>query len=308
MQSGFLKRAAAGDAERPAANASPSAPRAALDYLNILKSLAPVFKAAFVYPGHGAAPDQIGAAVRKMSQVSVGLAEYIATRGDQLEMDSAWAKRNLHDFTADLVANHWIATVLGNGGAVAGHSPDVNVEYFVPAVRAVMELPADLPAPADKFQLSFGGAMQIAMLKAMTPVALEVERYAHIVNTRIPVQAVAKFLLEQAFTHFERFVAETSDVTDDDRKIMIEAMISQSAGVLVASWEQCRGEVLGAIQDATSADEAAAILQRPEYTHGFPLDALQQRSADALRRLTGTTQYALQMMRQASSPADRKGV
>jgi hypothetical protein len=38
--------------------------RAALDFLNILKSLAPVFKAATIYPGHEAPADQIAVAVR----------------------------------------------------------------------------------------------------------------------------------------------------------------------------------------------------------------------------------------------------
>jgi len=317
MQAGFLKRAASADGERRTGPEQPTDSRAALDYLNILKSLAPVFKAAFVYPGHDAAPEQVGAAVRKMSQASVGLADYIVRNGDQLEMDSAWAKRNLHDFTADLVANHWISTVLRNGGVVAGHAPDVKLEYFIPAVKAVMELPLDLPAPADKQQLSFNGAVQIALLKAMTPLVMEVERYAHVINARIPaqpvqsdalVQAVSAFVMEQATAHYERFVADNTEVGDDDRKVMVEAMIGQSSGVLLAAWELCRGEALGAIQEATSAEEAAAILQRPEYTHGYPLDALKRRAADSLRRLTGTAQYAMQMMRQSGGPNDRKGV
>jgi len=317
MRAGFLKRAASAEGERRDGTTPTSDSRAALDYLNILKSLAPVFKAAFVYPGHDAAPEQVGMAVRKMSQTSVGLADYIVRNGDQLEMDSAWAKRNLHDFTADLVANHWIATVLRNGGVVAGHAPDVHIDYFIPAVKAVMDLPLDMPAPSDKQQLSFNGAVQIALLKAMTPLVLEVERYSHVVNSRIPaqpvqpdalIQAVASFVMEQATTHYERFVADNAEVGEDDRKIMVEAMIAQSSGVLLAAWELCRGEVLGAIQDAASADDAAAILQRPEYTHGYPLGALKSRAADSLRRLTGTAQYAMQMMRQASGPNERKGV
>ena len=173
---GFLKQAALKNEVKKDTH------RAALDYLNILKSLAPVFKAAFIYPGHDAAPDQIGAAVRKMSQVSVGLADYIATHGDHLEVDGAWARKTLHDFTSDLVANHWISSVLGKGGAVPGHSPDISIDYFIPAIRAVMELPTDLPAAQNKINLSLGGAVQISLLKAMTPVALEAEKFADIVN------------------------------------------------------------------------------------------------------------------------------
>ncbi|MDH0342147.1 hypothetical protein [Chromobacterium haemolyticum] len=290
--------------------------RAALDYLTILKSLAPVFKAATIYPGHDASPEVIGAAVRKMSQVSVGLADYIATHGDKLELDSAWSRKTLHDFTAELVASHWISTVIGKGGVVAGHSPDVTVEFFVPAIRAVMDLPADLPLPVEEPGLSTPAAIQLSMLMAMTPISIEVEKFATVITAGIPaakvsvddlVAEIGQFIMEQALQYHEKFIAENADVTDDDRRVLLQALIKHAAGVMLSSWEYCRGEVLGAIKDAGSVEQAAAILGQSQFTHGFPLQALKTRAEESLRRLAGTSQYALTMMRQASERANQQG-
>lgn len=307
---GFLKRS------REMAEKRQDDHRAALDYLNILKSLAPVFKAATIYPGHEAAPEVIGAAVRKMSQVSVGLADYIATHGDKLELDSAWSRKTLHDFTAELVASHWISTVIGKGGVVAGHSPDVSVEFFIPAIRAVMELPADMPRLAETFDHSMAGAVQLSLLKAMAPISIEVEKFATIINARIPVAKVSaddlvmeisQFIMEQALLHHEKFITDNSDVTDDDRRFMLQALISHASGVMLSAWEYCRGEVLGAIKDAASVEQAAEIIAQSQFTHGFPLQAMKTRAEESLRRLAGTSQYALSMMRQAADRANQQG-
>lgn len=307
---GFLKRTAENNVQRRESH------RAALDYLNILKSLAPVFKAAFVYPGHDAAPEQVGIAVRKMSQVSVDLADYIATHGDKLELDAAWARKTLHDFTADLVANHWIATVLGKGGVVPGHSPNISVDFFVPAVRAVLQLPTDLPLPAQRANNSLAGGVQLSLLKAMTPIVLEMERFADVVNARVPSKPVLvdklvadlrQFIMDQSTAHYEKFVVECGALTEDDKRMMLQALISHASGVLLTAWEHSRGEVLGAIKDAESAQKAAEILARPQFTHGFPLQALKQRAAESLRRLAGTSQYALSLMRQSAENANAKG-
>lgn len=308
--SGFLKRS------REKAEKRQIDHRAALDYLNILKSLAPVFKAATIYPGHDAAPEVIGAAVRKMSQVSVGLADYIATHGDKLELDPAWSRKTLHDFTAELVASHWIATVIGKGGVVAGHSPDITVEFFIPAIRAVMELPAEVPHSPEMFDHSLAGAVHLSLLAAMAPISIEVEKFATIINARIPVvkvsaddlvMEISQFIMEQALLHHEKFIADNGDVTDDDRQCMLQALISHASGVILSAWEYCRGEVLGAIKDAVSVEQAAEIIAQSQFTHGFPLQAMKARAEDSLRRLTGTSQYALTMMRQSADRSNQQG-
>lgn len=300
---GFLKRV------REDEETHKNGHRAALDYLNILKSLAPVFKAAMIYPGHDAAPEQIGAAVRKMSQVSVNLADFIAMNSDKLELDTAWARKTLHDFTAELVSSHWISTVIGKGGVVPGYSPDISVEYFVPAIRAVIELPAELPRAPESTDLSLAGAVQLSLLKALTPIVIEVEKFTTILNSRVPtaksssealIAEIGQFAMEQALFHHEKFLNDNQDVTSDDRRMMLQALIEHTSGVMLSAWEYCRGEVLGAIKDAATPEQAAAILTQSQFTHGFPLSMLKNRAEASLRRLTGTSQYAMTMMRQAA--------
>lgn len=108
------------------------APSAALvpGFAEVLKGLAPVFKAATIYPGHDADPARIAEAVRRMSLVSTGLAQHIAGRVDPQELDAAWAKKHLHGFTAELVASQWISSVISRGGMPAGEYPEVTVEFL----------------------------------------------------------------------------------------------------------------------------------------------------------------------------------
>ncbi|MFP5428984.1 MAG: hypothetical protein ACLGJA_24890, partial [Gammaproteobacteria bacterium] len=81
------------------------------------------------------------------------------------------------------------------------------------------------------------------------------------------------------------------------QEMLHRLLIQHAAEVLLSSWEYCRGEVLGALKDAADVDAAAAILSRPEFTHGFPLEALKARASSSLKRLVATTEYALTMMR-----------
>jgi hypothetical protein len=288
---------------------SPRTERAALDYLNILKSLAPVFKAATIFPGHEADPAQISAAVRKMSQVSVELADYIVANGDHLELDAAWARKSLHSFTAELVASHWIATVIGMGGVMAGQAPSVSVEFFTPAIQVAMNLPIVLPRQEEDARLfSFNGAVQLALIEGVTPLAVEVEKFATIITAKIPsatvsvdslVAEVGQFIMEQALFHYGKFMADAIDATDDDQKAMLQALIQHVSEVMISSWEYCRGEVLGALKDAASEEAAAAILAQSQFTYGFPLQALKTRAEESIKRVAGTALYAMSMLRQS---------
>lgn len=301
---GALKRMqASGDRQR-------ISHRAALDFLNILKSLAPVFKAATIYPGHNAAPEQIALAVRTLSDASVSLAEHIATTGDQLEIDSAWARRTLHEFTAELVSTYWISAVISKGDNA--EMPDVSAEFFKPAIRAVMELPCELLKDKHKFDLTLSGAVQLSLLKGLTPIAIEVEKYVNFIALHVPgckmsaedlIGEIGQFLMEQALMHHERFLMDNSEASDDDRRAMLQALLGHSSSVILSTWELCKGEVYSGISDSTSVQSALDYMSQPQFTKGFPLEALKNRAGESIRRLVGTATYALSMMqRQSAEP------
>ncbi|HBO9583051.1 TPA: hypothetical protein L5F11_005845, partial [Pseudomonas aeruginosa] len=284
----------------------PEAPSAALvpGFAEVLKGLAPVFKAATIYPGHDADPARIAEAVRRMSLVSTGLAQHIAGRVDPQELDAAWAKKHLHGFTAELVASQWISSVISRGGMPAGEYPEVTVEFLGAMVDG---------AWAASQKVSLGGlptgdhlGAQLALLTSVAPLSLEVERYFAIVISQVPglqvkaedlLSELAVFLVEQVSEQVTRLGNGGSGLSAAPQEMLHRLLIQHAAEVLLSSWEYCRGEVLGALKDAADVDAAAAILSRPEFTHGFPLEALKARASSSLKRLVATTEYALTMMR-----------
>lgn len=284
--------------------------RAALDFLNILKSLAPVFKAATIYPGHDAPPEQIAISVRRLSEASVELAEFIATNGDDLEIDSAWARKTLHEFTADLVSSYWISAVIAKGGSA--DMPEVSADFFKPAIRAVMSLPGEVPKNKDRLNLTTNGAVQLSLLKGLTPIAIEIEKFVTFIGIHVPgskvssddlISEIGQFLMEQALMHHDRFLSDNPESSDDDRRVMLQALIGHAANVILSAWEYCKGEVYSGISEATSAQAALDFLAQSQFTNGFPLHILKVRTEESLRRLVGSTTYAMSMMRrQAEEP------
>lgn len=287
-----------------------SSHRAALDFLNILKSLAPVFKAATIYPGHDAPAEQIGQAVRKLSEASVSLAEYIASTSDTLEIDSAWARKTLHEFAADLVSSYWISAVIAKGDNAG--MPEVSAEFFKPAIRAVMSLPGEMPKDKDKLNLTMNGAVQLSLLKGLTPIAIEVEKFAGFISIHVPgcnvsvsdlIGEIGQFLMEQALMHHDRFLSDNPESSDDDRRTMLQALIGHSASVILSAWEYCKGEVYSGVSEAKSVQAALEYMSQAQFTHGFPLHALKGRTEESMRRLVGSATYALSMMqRQSDEP------
>lgn len=286
--------------------------RPAQDYLNVLQALAPVFKAASIYPGHEASPQQLAAAVQLMSRVSVDLAGFISSQADALEVDSGWSRKMLHGFTAQLVSSQWVTSVISKGGVMKGQLPPMSTEQFIPAINAVLTLPVDVAERASAV-VSSQASIQVALIAGITPIAIEVERYATIINTRLPLQdgdrvneaaiinELAQFVAEQSAQHLDRVVADGTVLSDDDRQVIFHTLIQHSSEVVLASWEYCRGEILGVIKEAESAEDAAKIFESSAISHGFPLEQLKTRAAQALKRLTGASQYALTMMRQAAT-------
>lgn len=303
-QGGALKRMKDGAARQQASH------RASLDFLNILKSLAPVFRAATIYPGHDAPPELIAQAVRRLSGASVALAEFIASNGDSLEIDSAWARKTLHEFTADLVSGYWISTVIAKGGSEG--MPEVSADFFKPAIRAVMALPGEVPKGKDRLNLTTNGAVQLSLLKGLTPLAIEIEKFQGFIATHVPgskvsaedlISEVSQFLMEQALMHHDRYLADNPEASEDDRRVMLQALIGHAANVLLSAWEYCKGEVYGGISEAKSVQDALDFLAQTQFTHGFPLQALKSRAEESMRRLVGSATYAMSMMqRQAEEP------
>lgn len=284
------------------------ADKSAKDYTVVLQSLAPVFRAVSVFPGHDAAPEVVAEAVKRMSLASAGLAEHIAKRVDHLELDSGWSRKHLHGFTADLVSGHWVSSVIARGGMPAGTYPDVSIDYFSAAIEGAWKATVDSPVRSQNTRQSLAVAMSLAMLTAIAPISLEVERYATMISAHVPgkhidpeelVRDLAQFIGVQVQRYSAKVEQSLPGINGEERQELILALIRHASGVVLSSWEFFRGEVLGALKDTATIEEAAAVLTREQFQHGFPLADLKSRAAVSLARLIGTTEYALTMMRVA---------
>lgn len=265
--------------------------KASIDFLNILKALTPVFKAATIYPGHEAPAEKIALAVRRLSEASVSLTEYIVDTGDKLEVDSAWARKTLHEFTAELVSSYWITKVIKDGGA--NDMPEVSADFFKPAISVVMALPGVMPDKVN-LDLSTNGAVNLSLLKALTPISIEIERFSTFISIHVPeskvtpndiIAEISQFLIEQALIHYERFIADNPDSTEDDKKSMLQSLIGHTSSVILSSWEYCKGEIYTGVSSAPSSQAALVYLSQEQFTHGFPLNALKKRAEESLHRL-----------------------
>lgn len=281
--------------------------RAVTDTLVLLKSLMPVLRAALVFPGPDAPTPEFGKAVRHMAEAVAQLTEVIARDSDPLELDGRWARKSLQEVAAELVAHHWVSTVIAHGGLSSHDLPEIPVERFTTAVREVLQLPAAMEAPGGKesFDLSTDGSIRLSFLKAFAPLAVEIERYGEVVNRRLEERlvdaealqlAVGQLLMDQALVAQSALLGE-ADASDDERRMTLQACLAHAGALLLAVWEPTRGDALGTLADTSSLDEGRHALKGVAFQYGFPVTAFRQRAIDAVSRLVGTTQAALVLVR-----------
>ncbi|TAL63611.1 MAG: hypothetical protein EPN79_15760 [Burkholderiaceae bacterium] len=290
--------------------------RAVSDTLVLLKSLSPILRAALMYPGPGASPEQYGYVVGRMSAAAANLTEIVVRETDPLELDSRWAKKSLQEMSSELVAHYWVSTVIARGGAGAEDDPMDAVRLLSEAVRKVVQLPIDLAGRRDSFDLSHEGAVRMSFLKAFAPLSMDIDRYAQIVNGRLESavvdaaalqSAAGELLMDQALHAQEQLLAD-SNATEDDRRMTLQACIGHVGGILMTVWELTRGDALGTLADASSIDEGRAALTSSAFTHGFPVASLRSRTVEAVMRLVGTAQAAMAIVRaRPAGPLQHKG-
>lgn len=288
--------------------------RTVTDTLLLLKSLSPVLRAALLYPGPDATPQQYGEAVSHMSAAAASLADVIARDGDPLELDGRWARKVLQELASELVAHHWVATVISRGGVAGFQDVDLPVEMFAAAIHQVVQLPVNMSGRKESFDLSYEGSIRLSFLKAFAPLAVDIEKYGQVVNGRLEAQVVdieslqstlGQYLMDQALLAQEMLLGE-GDYTDDDRRMTLQACLAHVGAALMAVWEPTRGDALGTLADSPSIDDGRHAMTGLAFTYGFPVESFRTRVADAVQRLVGTTQAAMLMVRKPGDPSQRR--
>lgn len=272
--------------------------------LAILNVMAPMFKAASIYPGYEAAPTQLAAAVKLMSGVALELATHIASRASKSPVDAAQPQGAVQAFTAQLVASHWISAVIARGGVMRGQLPAIDADQFKPAIDLTMSLSSASAEPGASGALA-GECLPATVLATLAPVALEVERYAALIEGFVPgvrisrdalLMELSQWIVQKARQGSDQFGHGTAPVDACQREALLHAMIGHATEAVLASWERCRGEVLGQIKDADTPEEAARHFAASDFRHGFPVQRLLSRAATMLDRLTGAARHACALL------------
>ncbi|MGH8156660.1 MAG: hypothetical protein ACREPQ_00940 [Rhodanobacter sp.] len=290
---------------------APAATRPMRDMLVLLKSLSPVLRAGLLFPGPEAAPEEYADAVRRMSASVKSLADTMTQalqERDPLELDTRWARKAVQEVAADLVSNHWVATVLARGGAGTGEEPAAGVPMLAAGVREALAVAFAVGGRSEAPQLSHNGAVRLSFLKAFAPLAIEIDKYAHTINGKLDASIVDATVLQ---THIgELLMAQATDIhqalmegqmtTEDDQRMALQACLSHVGAVLMALWEPTRGDALGTLVDAPTVDAGREALSSAPFEYGFPLGIYQERVGEAVRRLTGTVLASMALVRSAS--------
>jgi hypothetical protein len=233
---------------------------------------------------------------------------------DPLELDTRWARKAVQEMAAELVAHHWVSSVIAHGGAMRPEEPEAVSARLTQGAKEAMQMSASLVGRHDAIALSQDGAVRLSFLKAFTPIAIEIDRYAHTINAKLEAkvadpaslqEAVSQLLMEQALWAQQQLPVEAGG-TDDDRRMLLQACLQHAGAMCLSLWEPTRGDALGTLVDAPTVEAGRTLLQGPSFTHGFPVDALRDRVRDGMQRLVGTAQTSMSMLREARLTPDMR--
>jgi hypothetical protein len=233
---------------------------------------------------------------------------------DVLELDMTWKRKQLQEFTTGLVADHWISSVISRGGVAPGEMPSFSIETFRPALDGVVQALQSNPSLGEG--RTFAQTCALAIAQAVAPLSLEVLHFERAVKTHVPalpidgealLRELVDFVVDQVEMHGNSIQAGFPDLGEGERNELLHCLVTQFNGILLFAWEQARGEALGLIQDAVSADDAAIALSQPAYQHGVALSTFKALATESIRRLVGTAQYAYAALKPSAPGAAQVG-
>ena len=268
------------------------------EVLDILAAMAPVFRAASIFPGMAGTPTQIEDAIRQMSRSAAQLADALARDTDTLEVDLRWRRRRSTAFTAELVAAHWVSTAIKQGGAAFdGHGlTESTLPHLARGIQAAIEVARTLPSPA----VACGSRAAAAL--ALAPLVLDLQRYEDLLQTMLPdviveIDAAAHAIGAVAGEEVRLGVARLGKLLPGAaRDGLASELLAHVGPMALAAWEQARGEILAQLQQAPDAAAAMAVLASPGMTGSIPLTHIVDRLRPMVRRLVGTAEYAAREM------------
>jgi|GEM_PF-6827163 len=275
------------------------------EIIQLLNTLAPIFKATIVCPGPHAAPEKQLEAITRMSQASVDLANRIVAETEALELDPCWAKSQaVQSITAQVVSEEWVnkAIIEGITAGKAGNEPSlpiINSAQLMSQIRPVLTLPAiGMPEPSQT-------GLAVGLMSVLSVLGVELDRYARAVNAHCPLATVDVDALLQQLSVF------MIELTEDLVPILLKAdpeatesqlqqqLIKDAGQLLVPVWSVVRSSVYSSLKD--EPEKALAMLQSADFEFGVPLTFIKERLRTTLSQVVSTSAYALSLRRGAAS-------
>lgn len=272
-----------------------AAPRTEL--LDILASLAPIFRAAAVYPGPAGSPKQIEEAIRLLSQTSVALAERVGRETDDLEVDMRWRRSRASALAADLVTGHWLTAAIRQGGtAFDGESMQDVMPRLSAGVSTALRVVREYPT------YTASGSSPVAALFAMAPLVIDLQHYADIVKSSLPdfevdIDAAAAALGAVIGEEVQAGVVRLTPYTPAEMRIgLASELLAQVSQMAMSAWQVVRGDLFAALKNAVDTQEAMAVLGGKGMSGGVPISAIANRVRPMVRQVVGATEYAVRVM------------
>jgi hypothetical protein len=295
----FDSPAAAGANERGASaqDAEPLVVAQRAELLDTLASLGPIFRAAAIFPGPDAPQERTLQVIQLLSRDAVMLANMVASETDPLEIDQRWRRRRAGTLTSELVANHWISTIISQGGM---SSVDAWPLQWRPKLAAAISTVIDQISSAPIADATTASAS--AAIFALAPLVLDLQRFADVIHASVPsfmVDADTAAALVGAVVGEEVHAAtlRLEPLLPGLTRLEIGCeLMAQVGPMALAAWEGARGEVLDRLKDVVTPEEAHELLADPSLCNGVPVDRVIERLRPMVRRLVGATVYSAKMV------------
>jgi len=267
------------------------------ELLDTLASLGPIFRAAAIFPGPDAPQERTLQVIQLLSRDAVMLANMVASETDPLEIDQRWRRRRAGTLTSELVASHWISTIISQGGM---SSVDAWPLQWRPKLAAAISTVIDQISSAPIADAATSSAS--AAIFALAPLVLDLQRFADVIHASVPsfmvdadtaaalVGSVVGEEVQAATSRLEPLLPGLTRL-----EIGCELM-AQVGPMALAAWEGARGEVLDRLKDVVTPEEAHELLSDPSLCNGVPVDRVIERLRPMVRRLVGATVYSAKMV------------
>ncbi|OCG90014.1 hypothetical protein LMG667_03295 [Xanthomonas euvesicatoria] len=272
-------------------------PDARPELLDTLGSLGPIFRAAAVFPGPDAKQEDTLQVIRMLSRDAVMLADIVARDTDQLEIDQRWRRRRAGLLTSEMVASHWLSTVIGQGGLASIEEwPSANRPRLAAALAAAIDQVSETPL------CDASTATASSAVFALAPLVLDLQRFADVVHISVPsflvdADTAAALIGAVVGEEVHAGVLRLEPLLPGMSKLDIGSeLMAQVGPMALAAWEGARGELLDRLKDIDTEEDAHKLLSDPNMNAGIPVERVCERLRPMVRRLVGSTVYSAKMI------------